>query len=940
MSWLSRDYARVELAFGADLTQTPDQWTWVDVSQYLRDSDDPRIQRSRGRHNEYSETSPSEVSLTLNNDDGRFTPDNATSPFYPNVRRGVPIRITLTENAPTPKTLVSDAFGRTLSGAWGTPDTGIEWQTVALTDDQPTPSVDGSTGLLTLDGVLNIRTAMVQGTAAVDADYRVTVGLNAVPAGTDEQVQIEIWTRTRYQNVLQVRTSGAIWARLDRADGVPDLGTVLTASDRTTINALEDTGLVFTGAETYEVRIQTEGTIHRFKVWESGTVEPGPWLWEVDDGTYPAGVVALGGWAGGSQTNDPLVWSFDDLTVTELAAPPLFLGQVVQWAPQWPAGDGQDYSQVSLVAGGVLRQQGQRKKQAHSAMRSGMSALEPNSNAIAYWPCEDAVGARQMAPGFTTHGPLAVAGDVVGAASQPLETSEPLPQLNSGSLSGLVPPYSGSTHSLTMVLQVPSGGLSNGGLIARLNFTGGDLVRAEFRYATGGEAQVTLVDVDDNSDTSSVSTTLDMDGELLIVRCSVFPGPIISSEAWGRFFVFYADDNGEFNTGANFDDATGAAILAGTTAGRIGSIQVGGGLGAAIVGHPIVSTLASSTFTILPANGFPGESAVERFVRVSSDAGIAAAVTGNPALSELMGKQRTGLALDILRECADLDGGIMSELNTRLGLGYRARHTLYNQTPALTLDASAPPAGEIQNPFEPILNDLDIVNDVTVSRDGGSSARIIDQASIDAEGQYDEQITLNAFTDAQLPDLASWRLHLGTWPGMRYPTLSSALNADADLIPVWVALDLGDMVRVTGLPSQHPAGPVDMLVQGTTDTLTPTSWEASGNMSPEGPYHVPVIGGDAEFATIGSTGASLNAALNTTETAVQITCGAGADWVHEVDFDILIGGERMTVTAVGVASGTFPDRIQTLNVTRSVNGVVKTHSDGDPIAMADPVFIG
>ena len=44
------------------------------------------------RRDELSETQPGTATLRLDNADGRFTPGNASSPYYPFVRRNAPIR--------------------------------------------------------------------------------------------------------------------------------------------------------------------------------------------------------------------------------------------------------------------------------------------------------------------------------------------------------------------------------------------------------------------------------------------------------------------------------------------------------------------------------------------------------------------------------------------------------------------------------------------------------------------------------------------------------------------------------------------------------------------------------------------------------------------------------------------------------------------------------
>ncbi|MEV0227976.1 hypothetical protein [Nonomuraea sp. NPDC050786] len=64
--------------------------TWTNITPYVRVEQTVRI--TRGRGDEQTEIRPGIMSLTLNNTDGRFTPGNAASPYYPNVKKGRPIR--------------------------------------------------------------------------------------------------------------------------------------------------------------------------------------------------------------------------------------------------------------------------------------------------------------------------------------------------------------------------------------------------------------------------------------------------------------------------------------------------------------------------------------------------------------------------------------------------------------------------------------------------------------------------------------------------------------------------------------------------------------------------------------------------------------------------------------------------------------------------------
>jgi hypothetical protein len=83
---------KVEIAF----TTGPNDPSpvWVDVTQWLRAN--PGVSVTRGRQDQFSDVQPSKCTLTLDNTDGRFTPGNTASPYYPNVKKGRRIRVTAT----------------------------------------------------------------------------------------------------------------------------------------------------------------------------------------------------------------------------------------------------------------------------------------------------------------------------------------------------------------------------------------------------------------------------------------------------------------------------------------------------------------------------------------------------------------------------------------------------------------------------------------------------------------------------------------------------------------------------------------------------------------------------------------------------------------------------------------------------------------------------
>lgn len=66
---------------------------WTDVTAYVLT--EPRITIRHGASAESGTSDPSECQLSFNNADGRFTPDNPVGPYYGNIGRNTPLRVTV-----------------------------------------------------------------------------------------------------------------------------------------------------------------------------------------------------------------------------------------------------------------------------------------------------------------------------------------------------------------------------------------------------------------------------------------------------------------------------------------------------------------------------------------------------------------------------------------------------------------------------------------------------------------------------------------------------------------------------------------------------------------------------------------------------------------------------------------------------------------------------
>lgn len=91
--------AIVEIAFTSGYATAIADMTWTDVSEYVEGRE--AITISRGRQDEFSETQPGELQVTFDNTDGRFTPGYESGAYWPNVKKGRPIRVSVIHDGVT-----------------------------------------------------------------------------------------------------------------------------------------------------------------------------------------------------------------------------------------------------------------------------------------------------------------------------------------------------------------------------------------------------------------------------------------------------------------------------------------------------------------------------------------------------------------------------------------------------------------------------------------------------------------------------------------------------------------------------------------------------------------------------------------------------------------------------------------------------------------------
>lgn len=570
------------------------------------------------------------------------------------------------------------------------------------------------------------------------------------------------------------------------------------------------------------------------------------------------------------------------------------------WAPSWSSG-GADVT-TPVEASGILRRLSQGSKPLASALRRRL----PTGNPIAYWPLEDGRDATQAASPIAGCPPLRTS-DFSFAQDDSCPGAASLPSIGQAATMQArvpnVPPGTGWTFS--MVYQLDAAPASTSPLLA-FTSTGS----AAHSFVVSFTAPNVVIDFYNAADVLITSTSFSnagLIGEGLWIRMDFTASYIGPGTDYTATFV--ATDGSQQATSTT--TLIGLPGIVEDIATAFGTELSGMNLGhLAVFADPVVSIWNGSE------SGYDGEMVGDRLIRLAAEEGVPVSVSSRENDDTLLGPQRPNTLLDLFWEGETADMGILYEERERAALTYRTRSTLYGQTPALTLTYS-----QLVTPLETVDDDRYLRNDRTAARTRGSSARAFLETGTlsiqdppDGVGLYDDSTTVNVHDDDQLNDIAGWLLHLGTVDEARYPQVRILLHKYPALIPQVCALKPGDIIRITGMPSFLPPGPLDLMVEGGVEEIAALEWTVTLVCSPASPWTVAVLD-DAATGRLDTDGSTLAIAASSSATSLvvhttqPVTAGLMPVWTEAVaDYpvDLRLGGEVVTATACApLAADTF-----------------------------------
>jgi hypothetical protein len=913
------------------LQLTTGTWTSITTKAYQRQGTSPPIVITRGRPNESSSVNPATCTMQWNNRDGRFTPGNPAGPYYGQLNRNTPVRVSVPysttylrmEDDSTSYCYTADSSSLQLTGNMSVR---IDCQPANY---QPCTLAAkwGNTAtawLLALNGDGTVTFWWNTGSAVLSATSTQPVSLGRVAIRVD----------------FDPNTAGLItfYTAPSMAGAWTQLGAAISQSS-TSVSAAAGQSVAAGYANVFQASYPAyygfQGRIYELLIQNSsGTTVADPQFYN-----QTAGVTSFTD----AQSNTWAVAGTCELSNRSYR----FHGEVSAFPQSWDP-TGADIW-VPVTASSPLRRLQQGNTPIVSAMRRAVTAL--TTGVVAYWPGEDLQGATQLASGLPGGRPMIPAGPASFAADSTFLCSAAIAGPAGFAWTGPVASYTGTGTVVVRMLcdfTTPPANLS---VVANVFFMGGTISSLQAVYGTS-PSQIVLTA--ENAATILASATVAVPQGPFLLSLEIQPD--------GSKIEIQAACLQPGNLTATYSGFT--ASSGSQTAGTDLSVMINsnGLMTSQGIGHIWVQDTWTDIATMASAvAAWAGETAANRFTRLCQEYGIAPRVYGfpgadvwhplpsgtlNAGAGVLMGAQQIDTLENCLQSCEDADHGQVYDPATGFGLGYRTLAALCSQSPGVTFNYAAAQLGDGRQAIGVTDDDQYLINDWTVTRNNGSSLQrqLNDGSAMSISappagvGDYTSSITEYLNTDGQLSDSTGWRVRIGTVNQQRYPVvpLNLARTELSGLFYEILDANIGDYFQITNPLTGQPPGPVRQLMVGLKESLGGYFYLTEWNAAPESPYEV-LIAGDVNHGRFDTSGSQLATSYSSTATSFSVNnTGGGVRWTTsagDFPFYISVAGEQIQVTNITGSSSP-----QTFSVTRSINGVVKAQASGAAVNLWYPAY--
>lgn len=817
----------VEVGWGG-LVQLPATITWTDISQYADDVVGVVI--TRGAADELSETQPGTATLTLDNQDGRFTPGNSASPYYPFVRRNAPIRISQavmpvrSGSAPYPVAMLGDAFDdqRVDTTLWPT-NTG--------------PAVETSDGRLRIPMAPGVDTNFTSARTWTLVGSKLTAKLVAVPAlNGSSNCAASMWVTST--------TSGTrIGWRYDAGTGV------LAAMSQVGSTDASPTNLTYSAIDHAWVRVrESGGTVY----WETSG---DGWEWTTRRTlATPAWVTAqthavdfpttrTGG------TSGYIEW---DLVGAEVR--PRFYGMVNEFPIAWEGLT----SKVSISCTDLFKRLNRLPVLKSMLAQEILTQNVPGVTDFvsAYYPLTEPSGSL-------------AAGDISGGGCGSLAVT----QVGAGGTldfgtDGLAD--TGDTSATFTPASSSAGKYLTGDLGAQFAADSTTYWQTtEFWIKTTTVSRAILGMFDSGLD-HQIVYALNASGVLTIEHTdgggtlTVYTsgGASLTDGNWHHIVHDGYPTKQLYVDGVASSFTSSVVDMTGLRTMHIGGYR-GARLFAGQIAHVAVTSVNGSIgATSSPAHyqaattGFSGEAANLRMQRLARYAGIPSVTilgSTHDAIAS-QGPGGTGVVAR-MREVESTESGKLYAERDYFGLAYQSRDLRYNPDPSSEVFTIA--YADLEPGSSYADDDQKMANTAEGGRPGGGVQKVTAPSSVLAFGEYPAQgggtINLLKTNDNSVLDALYWLVsrYANPQPEMREVVIEAYSLPPATYLDILDA-DISSYFTVTSMPSQAPASSVRATVEGYTETLRDRSHRIEFHTSASVTDSVWVLG-DSVYGVLDST---------------------------------------------------------------------------------------
>ncbi|WP_155054593.1 carbohydrate binding domain-containing protein [Streptomyces blattellae] len=868
----------VDIAFGYTLSSASPVWT--DVTQY---ADLVRgIDITRGAQDELSETQPGTCSITLDNSDGRFTSGRTASPYFPNVKKNVPIRVRAVtadqnlitnpsfesgladwEHTATP-TFVQDAThvkqgSQAMRVTWG----GVAGQSVytevygldigtryTASAHVWVPSGGAPTLVCGIEGIgFGAASSVLDGWSritftftATDTRHRFAIEVASLPtAGTQCWIDaVQLWEGSTALPLNHLangdfETSVANWV----SSGTPTFARSTTRAFRgassmqvtwgtvadQTITCDAMTGLVIGQAYTYSayVWVPSGGTPVALAVaglsigspstlvdrWQRITIS-----WTATATSHQvrlrhgSGVTPVAGqvWMDAAMVAEGST-PVDFTTLDGAQIHPRYFGMVTQWPVEWKG----LYSTATITCTDVFTW-ASLAKQLKPMLVQEVLLDQP----IAYYPLSEPDGSASAGDLAGTQGVGSLTVIQAGAGGTLTFGAGTGP---AGAGTATTPEFTPSSSTAGKYLQADLG--------PTVEATNGPWrVRIEAWFTTSTNGRVLLGWMASDATKRNIISLESGTGKVQFERETYVGGPltavvlatpnladgilhhILLHEAEGKVFV----DGVEYALSTLPTDDMRILQIGGFQNSRLWSGTIAH---VALYLRPATSAELVGHYTT-GSTAHVGETADDRLARLASYAGLTVTTQGTTFDAMASQAELGKSALEHQREVERTESGKLLASRASAALLFQSRDLRYNPVPAISLAY-----GDLETDGVKYADDdQKMVNDVTASRVGGATQRVISQASIDTYGPKPRDLELYKNTDNAASDAANWLVSRYADP----PSEIRQVPVEAYSMPLatYRALlnaDVSTVLALTSLPDQAPASTATSTIEGYTERI-------------------------------------------------------------------------------------------------------------------------